>query len=121
VDGITVLRDELINLSTRWDEFGLPSPCPYTPPSGRALQDHEKDHQLFLQALELKESLTDQLQTTKDGWIQSELWDETQENHTNAFMTLLEVISQPDSDMTIQELEAIWPFDKPITTHKNQH
>ncbi|KAH0175681.1 hypothetical protein KCU67_g46, partial [Aureobasidium melanogenum] len=25
-----------------------------------------------------------------------------------------------DSDMTIQELEAIWPFDKPITTHKNQ-
>jgi hypothetical protein len=120
VDGITVLRDELINLSTRWEEFGLPSPCPYTPPSGRALQDHEKDHQLFLQALELKESLTDQLQTTKDGWIQSELWDETQENHTNAFMTLSEVISQPDSDMTIQELEAIWPFDKPITTHKNQ-
>jgi hypothetical protein len=120
VDGITVFRDELINLSTRWEEFGLPSPCPYTPPSGRALQDHEKDHQLFLQALELKESLTDQLQTTKDGWIQSELWDETQENHTNAFMTLSEVISQPDSDMTIQELEAIWPFDKPITTHKNQ-
>jgi hypothetical protein len=69
----------------------------------------------------MRESLTDQLQTTKDGWIQSELWDETQENHTNAFMTLLEVISQPDSDMTIQELEAIWPFDKPITTHKNQH
>jgi hypothetical protein len=33
---------------------------------------------------------------------------------------LLEAISQPDSDMTIQELEAIWPFDKPITTHKNQ-
>jgi Ser/Thr protein kinase RdoA (MazF antagonist) len=120
VDGITVLRDELINLSTWWEEFGLPSPCPYTPPSGRALQDHEKDHQLFLQALELKESLTDQLQTTKDGWIQSELWDETQENYTNAFMTLSEDISQPDSDMTIQELEAIWPFDKPITTHKNQ-
>jgi hypothetical protein len=40
VDGITVLRDELINLSTRWEEFGLPSPCPYTPPSGRALQGH---------------------------------------------------------------------------------
>jgi Ser/Thr protein kinase RdoA (MazF antagonist) len=77
VDGITVLRDELINLSTRWEEFGLPSPCPYTPPSGRALQDHEKDHRSFLQALELKESLTDQLQTTNDGWIQSELWDET--------------------------------------------
>lgn len=75
---------------------------------------------MFLQALELKESLMEQLQTTNDGWIQSELWAETQENHTDAFMTLLEAISQPDSDMTVQELEAIWPFDKPITTHKNQ-
>jgi hypothetical protein len=69
VDGITVLKDELINLSTWWEAFGLPSPCPYTPPSGKALEDHKKDHQMFLQALELKESLVEQLQTTKDGWL----------------------------------------------------
>ncbi|KAJ9624455.1 hypothetical protein H2203_005190 [Taxawa tesnikishii (nom. ined.)] len=117
-DGITVLQDELINISRHWEQLGLSGRCPYIPPTGKKLDEHIKNHQAFLDALELKTGLVEQLQTTNDGWVQRERWEDVKAMHAAAFKIVSDTVSQPDSDTTVEELEAIWPFDKPTGDDK---
>jgi hypothetical protein len=72
-DSAAALRQELIEISQRWTELGLPDPCPYKP-TPEELREHEKQYEDFKTVQQLKLFLKRALIAESDGWIPVNEW-----------------------------------------------
>ncbi|EFW16562.1 conserved hypothetical protein [Coccidioides posadasii str. Silveira] len=115
-DGIPAIRQELIDLSALWDkpELGLPAPYPYAPSEGE-LAEHRKQYEDFEATQKLKTWLKISLQTTSDGWMPNELWEDAREANRMAYEQWMETARESeargDDSMTVEKAEKLWPFD----------
>lgn len=106
-DGAGVFRQVLIDLATRWTELALPGSCPYPlPPSPEEQLAHDEEYQALAHALEIKKHVTSRLNTADDGWVPTDAWEETVENHKELYGEFLQQMSEED-------LREVWPFDRP--------
>ena len=114
-DGAVSFKQELIDISNRWKELGLPKSCPYPLPTSGDLVVHQKDYEAFTTALGLKQKLIDLLDTPPDGWVPNHLWEATKAAHREAFETIVQAVENAettdDQSMSVEELKKIWPFD----------
>ena len=112
-DGIAALQEELIVLSNRWAELGLPHKCPYSPPTDAALQEHRKRFHLFTTSLQLKKDLIEILDTDSTGWVSNAGFEEAKMTEKGVFTQLASTVAQePDGDMSMDDLRRMWPFDR---------
>ncbi|KAF3481968.1 uncharacterized protein GIQ15_04727 [Arthroderma uncinatum] len=115
-DGIPAIRQELIDLNPLWHkpELSLPAPYPYVT-SEQELAEHKKQYDDFEAREKLKAWLRISLQTTSDGWIPNELWEDAKEANRMAYEqwieTAREAEARGDDDMTVEKAEKLWPFD----------
>ena len=66
-DGAVAFRQELIEISSRWKELGLPNDCPYPLPTSDDLVVHRKEFEDFMAAQNLKQRLIRFLDIPSDG------------------------------------------------------
>lgn len=109
-DSAVVFRQELIEISRRWTELGLPDQCPYPLPTSDDLVVYRREYEDFLVAQNLKMKLVDRLDTTTDGWVPTESWDATKSAHKQAFEVIVRAVTD-DQSMSEGDLRRIWPFD----------
>lgn len=114
-DGAVAFRQELIELSSRWEELGLPGRCPYPLPNPEELTAQRKEFDDFVEARKLNQTLASLLDTASDGWVPTDCWEATKSAHKEAFDIFLEEVSEKhpsDTDRLSEErLRKIWPFD----------
>ncbi|KAI4287425.1 MAG: hypothetical protein L6R35_003318 [Caloplaca aegaea] len=114
-DGVVAFRQELIEISSRWKELGLPNDCPYPLPTSNELVVYRKDFEDFVMARKLKQRLISLLDTTPDGWVPTHLWEATKSAHKEAFDELVQAVRNAkitdDQFMSEDELRELWPFD----------
>ncbi|KAI4100052.1 MAG: hypothetical protein L6R37_005692 [Teloschistes peruensis] len=111
-DGAVVLRHELIGISTRWKELGLPDSCPYPVPMSDELVVHEKEYKDFVIAEQMRQRLAYLLDTNADGWVATEAWEATELAHKQAVDIFIQTVrDEKDESMSEAHLRKIWPFD----------
>jgi len=111
IDGAAALREELIELSQRWTELGLPGSCPYVP-SQVELDIHKKQFEDYEAYLKLKLFLVHATDSNSDGWVAPEAWDTAREAHKAAFEEWMQTVKKGgDPDMTEEKARMLWPFD----------
>lgn len=112
-DGPSALRQELVQLSDRWKELGLPGSCSYSVTS-EALAAHKKHHEEFELVQEMRRTLVTKPGTTGDGWVAVDDGEATVEAHRHAFETVrAAIVEEADPDMPVEKFEACWTFDIP--------
>ncbi|KAH8710214.1 hypothetical protein GQ44DRAFT_626808 [Phaeosphaeriaceae sp. PMI808] len=110
-DGAAALRQELIELSQRWNELGLPGSCPYQP-SPEELAKHAKEWEDFENFQSLKLFLVRSMNSNIDGWVPPEDWEAAQDANQSVFEEWMKTASQSDDpDMTEERSRKLWPFD----------
>ncbi|KAL9622305.1 MAG: hypothetical protein Q9160_003316 [Pyrenula sp. 1 TL-2023] len=113
-DGAVVLRQELQELSERWEELGLLQLCPYPLTSGEKLKKQRREFEMFQSVLNSKKAMVEALGTTSDGWAPNETWEEVQAMHRTLYtMALEEVQRAQDPTFSVKDLRMTWPFDLP--------
>jgi hypothetical protein len=112
-DGTPLLTSDLIGLTDRWQNLGLPGECSYTPPTGDKLRAHKERWTWFEDFQRFRKVLSAKLQADGDGWVPAERWEETQELHREIFDDVIAGTREPDTDMTEKDWRAIWPYDTP--------
>lgn len=111
-DGAAALRQELIELSQRWSELGLPNICPYQP-STEDLAEHAKQWQDFETTQKFKLFLMHMLDSNSDGWVPTESWDAAKAAHKAAFEQWMETVrGSEDPDMNEDRGRNLWPWDE---------
>ena len=114
-DGAVAFRQELIEISSRWKELGLPNCCPYPLPTSDELVIYQREFDDFVAARKLKQRLICHLDTTPDGWVPTESWEVTKSAHNEAFDGIVQAMRDAkvtgDDYMSEEELRKIWPFD----------
>lgn len=114
-DGAAAFRQELIEISSRWTELGLPNSCPYPLPSPDELAVHRKEFQEFLTARKLKQRLVSLLDTASDGEVPAQRWEATRSAHKEAFDEIVRAVRDEkindDQSLGEEELRKMWPFD----------
>ncbi|KAI6812133.1 hypothetical protein KC352_g3960 [Hortaea werneckii] len=113
-DSITSVRQDLIELSRRWNDLGLAGACPYTPTEDE-LQIHERMYTDFQTAQDLKLGLMQRLRTDSDGWVPSSDWDIIKSCHDEMFLEWLQVAKEAareDGSLTEAKAREFWPFDQ---------
>ncbi|KAI4235217.1 MAG: hypothetical protein L6R40_006514 [Gallowayella cf. fulva] len=105
-DGAGILRQVLIDLANRWKELALAGSCPYPLPTSEELLAHHEEYKAPEHAQALRKFVTSSLNTASDGWVPTEVWKETTENHKKLYDKLLQ-------DMDEEDLRQVWPFDEP--------
>lgn len=112
-DSAPAIRQELIELSTRWAELGLEGSCPYAPTEAE-LKQHARDYEDFEAVQALKSWLRNKLDTNSDGWIPNDAWDAARVAHRAAYDEWIQTAKEAESrgeDMTIAKADKMWPFD----------
>ncbi len=114
-DGAVAFRQELIEISSRWKELGLPNHCPYPLPTSDELVVYRKEFEDFVAARKLKQRLVCLLDTTPDGWVPTRSWEATKSAHKEAFDELVQAVRDAnitdDQSMSEEQLRKMWPFD----------
>lgn len=114
-DGAVAFRQELIEISSRWKELGLPNDCPYPLPTSNELAVYRKDFEDFVIARKLKQRLICLLDTTPDGWVPTQLWEATKSAHKEAFDEIFQAVRDAkitdDQSISEDDLRELWPFD----------
>ncbi len=114
-DGAVAFRQELIEISGRWKELGLPDSCPYPLPTSDELAVYQREFEDFVAARKLNQRLICHLDTTPDGWVPTELWEAAQSAHNEAFDVIVQAVTDgkvtDDDYMSEEELKKVWPFD----------
>ncbi|RDW76456.1 uncharacterized protein DSM5745_06448 [Aspergillus mulundensis] len=116
-DGAVALRHDMIETARLWKDLGLVGPCPYPLPTPKDIAHHKKEYRLFEAAQQLRTNLSDLLNTTSEGWVPSDDWEETRLAHKELFRGMLEAVvsnQEADDDEPVKDektLRAIWPFD----------
>jgi hypothetical protein len=88
-DSAAALRQELIDISQRWTELGLPGSCPYQP-TPEELREHEKHFEDFETVQQLKLFLKRALDAESDGWVPADQWAEKVVENAKLFGEFLE-------------------------------
>lgn len=101
------LRQELIDLSQRWSELGLPGCCPYQP-TAEELADHAKQYEDFETFQQLKLFLKRSLDAESDGWVPTDKWVAAQEQNTKLFGEWMDSVIE--SGGSEERARALWPF-----------
>ena len=108
-------RQELIEISSRWKELGLPNSCPYPLPTSDELVVYRREFEDFVAARKLKQRLICLLDTTPDGWVPTQLWEATKSAHNEAFNELVQAVRDAevtdDQSKSEEKLRKMWPFD----------
>ncbi|KAF2813728.1 uncharacterized protein BDZ99DRAFT_567476 [Mytilinidion resinicola] len=73
-DSAAALRQEMIELSGRWEELGLPGDCPYQP-TEEELAEHAKQYEDFKEAERLRLGIRGLTGCDSDGWVAAEDWE----------------------------------------------
>ncbi|KAL8860622.1 MAG: hypothetical protein Q9178_002975 [Gyalolechia marmorata] len=114
-DGAVAFRQELMEISSRWKELGLPDSCPYPLPTSDGLVVYRREFENFVAARKLKQRLICLLDTTPDGWVPTEFWEATKSAHKEAFDGIAQAMRDAevtgDESMSEEELRKMWPFD----------
>ncbi|KAH9871746.1 hypothetical protein J1614_006002, partial [Plenodomus biglobosus] len=106
-DSAAALRQELIDISQRWTELGLPGHCPYQP-TPEELAEHEKQYEDFETVQQLKMFLKSALNAESDGWVPAEEWAAMKEENTKLFGEFLSSVKE--SGGSEERARALWPF-----------
>lgn len=106
-DSAAALRQELIDISKRWAELGLPGRCPYQPTPDE-LTEHEKQFEDFETVQQLKMFLKRALGAESDGWVPANEWATLKEENTKLFGEFLESVKE--SGGSEERARALWPF-----------
>ena len=122
-DGAVAFRDELIDISKRWKELGLPGYCPYPHPTSGELAVHRKEVERYMTAQRLKERLASLLNVTSDGWVPTEAWETTKMAHKESYYGLIQAMqavndaavndvdSTDEESLSSDDLKELWPFE----------
>jgi hypothetical protein len=111
-DSAAALRQELIELSQRWSELGLPGLCPYQP-SAEDLAEHAKQWEDFETIQKFKLFLMRALDSNSDGWVSIESWEAAKEAHKGAFEQWMETVRESeDPEMNEERGQKLWPWDE---------
>ncbi|RDL30749.1 uncharacterized protein BP5553_10094 [Venustampulla echinocandica] len=111
-DSATSVRQELINVSQKWQELGLPGECSYWPSEGE-LKEHQKHYQDFETAQELKSRLMDMLNTTSDGWVPNDAAKPALAANLAALDEWMKSAVE-SGDMSREKAEELWPFNEAL-------
>ncbi|KAL4804384.1 kinase-like domain-containing protein [Aspergillus unguis] len=112
-DSATAIRQELIDLSARWEELDLQGSCPFSP-TEEELKQHARDYEDFETVQGLKSCLRDSLNTGSDGWVPSDVWDVVRDAHRMAYDEWMQVAREAESrgeGLTVAKADKLWPFD----------
>ncbi|KAG4441900.1 hypothetical protein IFR05_002641, partial [Cadophora sp. M221] len=104
-DSAAALRQELIELSQRWTELGLPGSCPYQP-TLEELVEYAKQYEDFESAIFLKSALD----ADSDGWFPTKNWETAKKEHKTIFNQWMESIKESGSSEG--HAKKLWPFDE---------
>jgi hypothetical protein len=107
--GAVVMRDELIKISERWVELGLEGSYPYlwTP---EELSKHQEQYNDYEIAQKLKMKVMKILGTDSDGWVPTNVWEESKIAH-QSMLDLWLRSAEEDKGMTWEKACQLWPFD----------
>jgi hypothetical protein len=108
-DSAAALRQELIELSQRWTELGLPGSCPYQPTPGE-FTEHAKQYEDFESVQQLKMLLKHTLGADSDGWVPTESWESARRQHKDLYDKWMETIHE--SGTSVYRARKLWPFDE---------
>jgi len=110
-DSATAIRQELMDLSKRWTELGLPGECPYQPSPEEFSKEPELSEQ-FEVMQRLKTFLMENFDSDTEGWIPPEPWEISKEIHKNTYnMWIDRARSGIDPKLTVEIAEKLWPYD----------
>lgn len=116
-NGAPLLREELIDISKRWTELGLPGQCPYQPTDAE-LTKHNEQHEEHEVVMMLTLFLMRMLNADSHGWVYAEEWDEALAGNTKWFgewkRTCLE--TEGGGERSI----ALWPFCELATSEEEK-
>jgi hypothetical protein len=115
-DGAAALRQELIELSERWNELGLPDSCPYQP-SPQELTKHVREWEDFETFQSLKLFLVRSINSKTDGWVPCEAWEAAKDANQSIFEEWMKTAAESeDPDMNEDRARKLWPFDVDISS-----
>ncbi|KAH3906932.1 hypothetical protein HBI56_064900 [Parastagonospora nodorum] len=106
-DSAAALRQELIGISQRWTELGLPGTCPYQPTPDE-LREHEKQFEDFETTQHLRLFLKRALHAESDGWVAADEWPEKAADNAKLYGEFLESVKE--SGGSEERARALWPF-----------
>lgn len=109
-DSAPAVRQELIELSTRWGSLGFPGECPYVL-TMEELRRHQGQYADFEIAQNLKLGLMRSLHTDSDGWVASSDWGIVKPAHDVMFREWLQA-AEDDEEMDEAKAREVWPFDQ---------
>ncbi|KAF2500409.1 hypothetical protein BU16DRAFT_556879 [Lophium mytilinum] len=101
------LRQELIELSKRWKELGLPNECPYQP-TPEELAEHEKEYEDFESRQSLVTACESYLAATHDGWVSAQDWEMAEGRHKEMYEMWIEGSKGNAEDE--EKARLLWPF-----------
>lgn len=114
-DSAVAFRQELIDISSCWNELGLADSCPYPLPTSDELLVHQKDVKSLETVYELRHNLMSLLNTSADGWVSTESWEVTKVVHKEAFDVVIQAVENSEEideePMSGEDVRRIWPFD----------
>jgi hypothetical protein len=108
-DGAAALRQELIELSQRWSDLGLPGSCPYQP-SSEELAAHTKRYEDFETAQQLELFLKRALDADSDGWVPAEEWVAAKEANKKFYAEWVASVEENGGDE--ERARRLWPFNE---------
>ena len=117
-DSIPAFRQDLIILSARWKDLGLPDQCPYVLPAPDELAHHQEQYEDFKLAHYLKGQISSLLDASSKGWIPNNMWPTIHAWHKEVFEGFLAAVREVEGteegeQMTEEKLRMMWPFDIP--------
>ncbi|KMU91683.1 hypothetical protein CIHG_09490 [Coccidioides immitis H538.4] len=107
---------KLADLSALWDkpELGLSAQYAFATSEGE-LAEHRKQYEDFDATQKLKTWLKMSLQSSSDGWMSNELWEDAREANRMVYEQWMETSRESeargDDSMTVEKAEKLWPFD----------
>ena len=104
-DGAVAVRQELVEILSRWKELDLPNSCPYPLATSHDSVVYRRGSEEFVTARKLKQRLICLLNTTPDGWVPTQLWEATKSAHKEAFDELVQAVrtSEISDDQSMSE------------------
>jgi hypothetical protein len=107
-DSAAAFRQELVELSQRWNELGLPASCPYQPSEGE-LAEHAEQYEDFEAVQQLKLFLKGTIGAETDGWVPAGEWETAKEDYRECWALFKESMLQ--CGKTEEDARKLWPFD----------
>jgi hypothetical protein len=112
---VAAIRQELIKVSTRWTELGLPGSCPYVPTEDE-LTEHKKQYDDCELADMIRIRLREVLGCTHDGWVPAEMWDWARTWNRHLFEKWIKnstnIVPGRDEVIPVEKARRLWPFDE---------